>query len=589
MGSDVVIATAGHVDHGKSSLIRALTGIDPDRLPEEKIRGLTIDIGFGHIISGGNTISFVDLPGHENYVKNMIAGVTGADGAILCIDINEGVMPQTIEHTNILKIIGIKEIVVAITKSAGVDESKKDEFKKKVLSFLKNYTFDSVRVLFTDIFQPETVQQLKRYIVEFAQRFSSDKEKLPFMMRVDRVFSKKGFGVVVTGTTIFGKISKGETVEIFPNNEIAKVKNINVHGKSTDFAKAHQRTALNLASVSTGTLERGAVVAKQGYYKAFKVFLGEVSLFDNIQHTSLKSGKLHHVYIGTDHMDVRINLLGKKNIKNGEKCFCKIRFENSSGYPGFPGDIFLLRGGSPLTTVGGGKLITPDLGFNSKITLEILESFQESTESAFNKIFKFSSYLKIGSRSQYFSMDLEQILKEMNVLRFGDLITKQEIFFDWVAGIKSAIEVSGSVNLSKIIPLELLKKEQFFNYFKEHFLSIFPKDSFQITNFELSKKGTSGFELLGRNVLKQMENDISLSNAFVISKEIGVPEKEVEKCMKFLENREMIKRLDAKNYITTLKYKKFIEDAKELAMKDGYVSVSNIRKIINAPRKIIMP
>lgn len=589
MGSDVVIATAGHVDHGKSSLIKALTGVDPDRLPEEKNRGLTIDIGFGQITSGGHIISFVDLPGHENYVKNMIAGATGADGAILCIDINEGVMPQTIEHTNILKLIGIKEIIVAITKSAGVDESKKDEFEKGVLSFLKKYAFDSVKVVFTDIYLQDTIEKIRKLILDFGRRFSSVKENFPFMLRVDRVFNKKGFGTVVTGTTVFGKISTGDSVQIFPGGEIVKIRNINIHGKSANLAKAHQRTALNLVPVSSTTLKRGAVIAKPFHYKDFTTFLGEITLFENSQHLSLKSDKIYHLYIGTDHKDAKITLLGRKTIKNNERCFCKIRFENSLKYPGFPGDIFLLRGGSPLTTIGGGRLITPDLKFNNKLNLEILECSKKSVESALSKALEFSPYLKFEWMYQYFSMDLQNVLTNMNILKFGDFLLKYETVLNWTKKIKSSLEISRSVSLSKIVPMELLENDSFFNYFKEHFFGIFSKDTFQMSKFEISKRELSSFEILGMNILEKMENDTSLSNAFVISREMAISEKEAEKCIKFLENREMVKKIDANNYISTQKYKKFIEDAKILAAADGYVDISNVRKIIDAPRKIVIP
>lgn len=589
MGSDIVIATAGHVDHGKSSLIKALTGVDPDRLPEEKNRGLTIDIGFGHITSGGHIISFVDLPGHENYVKNMIAGATGADGAILCIDINEGVMPQTIEHTNILKLIGIKEIIVAITKSAGVDESKKDEFEKGVLSFLKKYAFDSVKVVFTDIYLQDTIKKIRRLILDFGRRFSSVKENLPFMLRVDRVFNKKGFGTVVTGTTVFGKISTGDSVQIFPGGEIVKIRNINIHGKSANLAKAHQRTALNLVAVSSTTLKRGAVIAKTSHYKEFTTFLGEISLFENRQHISLKSDKIYHIYIGTDHNDAKITLLGRKTMKNNERCFCKIHFENSLKYAGFPGDIFLLRGGYPLTTIGGGRLITPDLKFNNKLNLEILECSKKSVESALSKTLEFSPYLKFESMHQYFSMDLQNALTNMKILKFGDFLLKYETVLNWTKKIKSSLEISRCVSLSKIVPLELLKNDSFFIYFKEHFFGIFSKDAFQMSKFEISKRELSGFEILGINILEKMENDTSLSNASVISREMAISDKEAEKCIKFLENREMVKKIDANNYISNRKYKKFIEDAKILAAADGYVDISNVRKIMDAPRKIVIP
>lgn len=589
MGSDIVIATAGHVDHGKSSLVKALTGYDPDRLPEEKNRGLTIDIGFGHISSSNQRISFVDLPGHENYVKNMIAGVTGADGAILCIDINEGIMPQTLEHTNILKLIDIKELIVALTKSAGMGENKKHEIEKKVSSFLKSYNFELVKIVFTDISMPETIENIRKLILDFGRRFSSVKENLPFMLRVDRVFNKKGFGTVVTGTTVFGKISTGDSVQIFPGGEIVKIRNINIHGKSANLAKAHQRTALNLVAVSSTTLKRGAVIAKTSQYKEFTTFLGEISLFENSQHISLKSDKIYHIYIGTDHNDAKITLLGRKTMKNNERCFCKIRFENSLKYPGFPGDIFLLRGGYPLTTIGGGRLITPDLKFNNKLNLEILECSKKSVESALSKTLEFSPYLKFESMHQYFSMDLQNALTNMKILKFGDFLLKYETVLNWTKKIKSSLEISRCVSLSKIVPLELLKNDSFFTYFKEHFFGIFSKDAFQMSIFEISKRGLSGFEILGINILEKMENDTSLSNASVISREMAISDKEAEKCIKFLENREMVKKIDANNYISNRKYKKFIEDAKILAAADGYVDISNVRKIMDAPRKIVIP
>lgn len=587
MGFNVVIATAGHVDHGKSSLIKALTGYDPDRLEEEKLRGLTIDIGFAHIPFGEGAISFVDLPGHEHYIKNMIAGVTGADGAVLCIDVNEGVKPQTIEHTNILKLAGLKEIIVAITKSASKNEDEKKDFEKSVRSFLESYGFGSIDVIFTDIAKPESIEKLRKSITGFAEKFSSDRENYPFMMRVDRVFNKKGFGTVVTGTGIFGKIFVGDTLEIFPGGELARVKNINIHGKNSEFAKAHQRVALNISTASAESPGRGHVLAKPSCYKEFDTFLGEVELFDNHKDIQLKSGKTYHIYIGTSHIDAKIVLLGGKKLENKGKCFCKIKL--AKPYPGFPGDIFLMRGGAQVSTIGGGKLISPGLDLNNKNTLEVLDIFQKSLEDAFLKIYEYFSYIRFDSMTQYFSLDTGSILKSMGLLKFGEYFLKHETINGWVTAVKSRLDASERVVLDSVVPVSLLKVDKFYNYLKEKLMESFPKGYVKINSFEIFRERLSEFESEAMEVLEIMEKDISVSNAVVMGNILKIPEKDVVNFLKFLENRELIKKIDGINYITSGRFAKFLEDAKMLAVKDGYIDITNIRDVIDAPRKILIP
>ena len=248
---NVIIGTAGHVDHGKTCLIKALTGMDTDRLKEEKKRGITIENGFADMLYGDYNISIIDVPGHEKFVKNMLAGIGGIDLVLLIIGLDEGIMPQTAEHFDILKMLKIKRGIVVLTKDDLVeDEDWKDLVEEDVKEFLKGSFMENAPIIRVSSYTGKNIEELKNLIGEELDRLP-ERAVLPhgFRLPVDRVFTIEGHGTVITGTLLEGSVAPGDEVEIYPEESVVKVRNVQVHGENTDRAYAGQRTAINLAGV----------------------------------------------------------------------------------------------------------------------------------------------------------------------------------------------------------------------------------------------------------------------------------------------------------------------------------------------------
>ena len=262
--SSLIVGTAGHIDHGKSALVRALTGIDPDRLPEEKRRGITIDLGFADLELDDLRIGFVDVPGHERFIKNMLAGAHGIDLLALVIAADEGVMPQTREHFDICRLLGVRNGLVVITKKDLVDEEMlvlvEDEARELTVgSFLESAPIVSVSSR-----TGAGLDELRARLTEMGKRVPPRSQDFAMRLPIDRSFSMKGFGAVVTGTLIAGKITEGDELELLPSQTNVRVRGLQVHGKSVHEAHAGQRTAVNLAGIDTAQIERGMVLAPAG-------------------------------------------------------------------------------------------------------------------------------------------------------------------------------------------------------------------------------------------------------------------------------------------------------------------------------------
>ena len=259
----VIIGTAGHVDHGKTMLIKALTGIDTDRLIEEKKRGITIELGFAHIEFDDHTqAGIIDVPGHEKFIKNMLAGAGGIDLAMLVVAADEGFMPQTVEHLDILTLLGIRDGVVVITKTDMVDEEWVEIVREDIAAHVKGTFLEGKPVLPVSAYTGQGIPELKKELQQRVSRVAVRNEQIPFRLPVDRVFSKDGFGTVVTGTMIEGNLSVGDPVELMPSGQRAKVRTLQVHNHSVEQAYAGQRVAVNLAGLRRDAVVRGDTLCK---------------------------------------------------------------------------------------------------------------------------------------------------------------------------------------------------------------------------------------------------------------------------------------------------------------------------------------
>jgi selenocysteine-specific elongation factor len=356
----VIVGTAGHIDHGKTALVKALTGMDADRLEEEKRRGITIDIGFAHLeLPAPNgeklRLGFVDVPGHEKFVRNMLAGVGGIDLVLLVIAADESIKPQTREHFDICRLLALRRGITVLTKSDAVDAETLDVVRLEVEEFLRGSFLDSSQSPIVAVSSltgaglPELKQALAKVAVEVPAKDSTALARLP----IDRVFTMKGFGTVVTGTLVAGTIRKEDELEVFPGGRRVRVRGVQVHGEAADHAIAGQRTALNLAGVTVEELARGMMLAPPETFVSTKRIDVSLSLLPSAR--PLKDRARVHLHAYTAETVAEVTLYGEKQVKPGGSAYAQLRMAEPALL--LPGDRFILRQFSPVVTIGGGVVL----------------------------------------------------------------------------------------------------------------------------------------------------------------------------------------------------------------------------------------
>jgi selenocysteine-specific elongation factor len=353
----IIVGTAGHIDHGKSALVLALTGTDPDRWEEEKRRGITIDLGFAHLDLGSDLrIGFIDVPGHERFVRNMLAGVGGIDLVMLIVAGDESIKPQTREHFDICRLLGIRRGLIVITKSDLVEREVLDLVRLEVQEFVAGSFLDSAPTVAVSARTGEGLDELKNELRRLSLETPPKPADMPFRLPIDRSFVMKGFGAVVTGTLIAGTVEKEAEVEIFPSGKRARVRGIEVYNTGADLASAGQRTALNLAGADARQITRGMVLAAPGMFQAATSLDCILSLLPNAR--PLKNHAQIHFHCGTAEMLARVIMHEGKEMKPGATGFVQLRLSE----PGLfvPGDRFIIRQFSPVTTIGGGAVLDND-------------------------------------------------------------------------------------------------------------------------------------------------------------------------------------------------------------------------------------
>lgn len=351
----VIIGTAGHVDHGKTLLVKALTGIDTDRLVEEKKRGITIELGFAHLdFDDGTQAGIVDVPGHEKFIKNMLAGAGGIDLAMLVVAADEGFMPQTVEHLGILSLLGIQDGLVVITKCDMADPEWVEMVKEDVRTHVEGTFLEGKPVFTVSAYTGQGIPELRQALKELVQKAAEKNMRTPFRLPIDRVFSVDGFGTVVTGTLIEGSVSNGDMAEILPGGVQARVRNLQVHDRDVETAYAGQRVAINLAGVKKADLGRGDVIARPGSVRTSLMLDARLQNLKNSQRTIL-TGSQVHLYHGSAVRLCKVVLLDRDALQPGESCYAQLRLTEEIAAK--RGDRFVIRFYSPLETIGGGVVL----------------------------------------------------------------------------------------------------------------------------------------------------------------------------------------------------------------------------------------
>ena len=422
--TQIVIGTAGHIDHGKTALVKALTGTDTDRLPEEQRRGMTIDLGFAFL---SDNITIIDVPGHEKFIRNMVAGVSTVDIALLTIAADDGIMPQTREHLDILRLLNVRLGCIALTKC---DLAESDEWlellEEEISDFVQDAFQDSVPIVRTSAETGEGVEDLRNVLTDLAGNAVERNDRGFFRQSVDRVFSMKGFGTVVTGTVSSGSAKVGDRLEIVPGKVKAKIRGLQSHGKDVKSVKPGDRSAVNLSGVERHHLKRGSQIVSAGFLEPLTSFGAEIKMTTGTKR-KLKHEQRVRIHLGTDEVMGRVLIVssdGQKSINPGESATVLIRLEKP--IPVTTGDKFIIRLYSPPETLGGGTVIDTQPPRKWKAAAKWLTELTHLSEDDRTALFlerndsNPKTVSEWGKRFQLGETELKSRLDGLKLIRFGD-------------------------------------------------------------------------------------------------------------------------------------------------------------------------
>jgi len=376
---NTIVGTAGHIDHGKTALVKALTGIDADRLEEEKRRGITIDLGFAHMqLTPGVRLGFVDVPGHERFVKNMLAGVGGIDLVLFVIAADESIKPQTREHFDICRLLGIPRGVIALTKSDLVDADILGLVRLEVEEMVQGSFLEGAAIVPVSSVTGAGLDDLRSELARAAQAVPEKSSAGHFRLPIDRVFSVKGFGTVATGTLISGSVAREQTVEVYPGGRTLRVRGVEVHGEQAERALAGQRTAVNLADIEPAELTRGDVLSEPGRFRAVTHVDCRLQLLPSAK--PLKHRAPVHFHAGTAEIGAEVRLLGgAAMLEPGGSALARLVLHRAALL--LPGDRFIIRMFSPVITIGGGMVLDLPATLRSAGAAERLAKLEKSDEA----------------------------------------------------------------------------------------------------------------------------------------------------------------------------------------------------------------
>lgn len=415
---NVIIGTAGHIDHGKTTLIKALTGRDTDRLKEEKERGISIDLGFTYFdLPSGKRAGIIDVPGHEKFIKNMLAGIGGIDVVVLVIAADEGVMPQTKEHLNILKLLQVKKGIIALTKKDMVDPEWLEMISEQIHEEVADTFLEEARIIPVSSVKGDGLKDLIAEIDRLTEAVEQKDTISSFRLPVDRVFTVPGFGTVVTGTLISGSIKEGDKVELFPTGIESRIRSIQVHEKPVKEAFAGQRVAVNIAGIKVEEIQRGNVLAKPGSMEPTMMIDARMEMLKDAPMTIDNRDRLR-LYHGTSEIMCRVVLLDREELKPGESAFVQLRLEEAIACQ--KNDRFVIRFYSPMITIAGGTILDPNPPKRKRFKEDVLEELSVKEKGDPSEVVE--QFLLQNSDKFY---DKKQIMKQLSFLDeegFGQLI-----------------------------------------------------------------------------------------------------------------------------------------------------------------------
>ncbi|MCG3660227.1 selenocysteine-specific translation elongation factor [Aliarcobacter butzleri] len=586
--SNIIIGTAGHIDHGKTALIRALNGFEGDTTNEEKQRGITIDLSFSNLSKGQQNIAFIDVPGHEKLVKNMIAGAFGFDYVMLVVSASEGIKPQTIEHIEIINLLGLKEIIVVITKKDLVTLDELELQKESILEFLKEFDFDVKFISCVSIYDENSIEKLKTQL--FSIKNSIKQEENFFRFYIDRIFSPKGFGTVVTGTVLGKKCELDEKVFICQTQKETKIKNIQVHNQNVLEANISNRAALNLQNVDVNSLSKGDLITKKGYIRGFDGI--------DISFKCLKNKKLNHnqtytLFIGAKKVDVKVLLFDCiSSLENG---FATLK-ANEHLFTVFEEKVILRSGNE---TICGGKVLNPIIDPMRKNQKRNLLEFLEKRDfvNAYKQLLEVHKKgLGIISSTQRFALshekaiefaqNMEDVFVDTKNLIIYSLSTKEEIkkfIKDIYTKNSYALLSNASINLRLKWASQAFIQTALDELEDEEFLI---KDGLLYKNANIKEDFAKDLENIVLNRVKI--EDVTPTAPYNIYDELDLDRKLGDDIFKTLTSKKQLIRLQHNIFIHFESLNKIIKAMREIIKEDGYIEIHNFKQRFDLSRKYLV-
>ena len=586
--SNIIIGTAGHIDHGKTALIRALNGFEGDSTNEEKQRGITIDLSFSNLSKGQQNIAFIDVPGHEKLVKNMIAGAFGFDYVMLVISANEGIKPQTIEHIEIINLLGLKEIIVVLTKKDLVTQDELELKKEEIIEFLSAYDFEINFISCVSIYDENSIEKLKTQL--FSINNSTKQEENFFRFYVDRVFSPKGVGTVVTGTVLGKKCELNEKLFICQSQKETKIKNIQVHNQNALEANISNRTALNLQNININDIQKGDLITKKGHIRGFD---GIDISFKCLKNKKLNHNQTYSLFIGAKKIEVKVLLFD--SIGSLENGYATLK-ANENLYTIF-GEKIILRNANE--TICGGIVLNPIIDpMKKNQKRKLLEALEKKDFiNAYKELLNaHKKGLGIISSTQRFALShdeaidfakvMDDVFVDTKELVIYPISTKEEVK-NFVKEIYTknhyALLSNASINLRLKWASEGFIQLALNELVEEKFLE---KDGSLYKNANVKEDFAKDLENI---FLARLKNeDIAPTAPYNIYDDLDIDRKLGDDILKSLTSKKQVIRLQHNLFIHFESLNKVVKTMKEIIKEDGFIEISNFKDRFDLSRKYLI-
>jgi selenocysteine-specific elongation factor len=607
--SHFIIGTAGHIDHGKTSLVKALTGMDTDVLKEEKERNITIDIGFAFL---GNDITIIDVPGHERFIKNMMAGVSTIDFTLFVIAADDGIMPQTREHLDILNLLQVQDGVIVLTKAGMVEPDWLELVQEEIKEGVKGTFLEGKPIFVVDSLSGRGIEDLKKMILEKKENHPPRMDKGIFKLPVDRVFTMKGFGTIVTGTILSGRIKEGDRLSLQPKDIEVRVKGLQSHGVNKQELIVGDRAAINLHGVAVDEIERGNVLVSTGYLEPSYIFTGKFYLLQSAK--ELENRTRVRVHAGTNEVLGRIVLLDRDLIRPGESCFAEFRLEEKMNIS--PEERFVVRSYSPQITIGGGQILTINAKKSKRFDDELSEVLSLIEKGDQNKLVEETIFMslyrpmnlpeiskKIGWSEAETQKAIEKLQADKKIVRIGKEVKREYYHKANYEELQKKVldilekfhkEFTHKDGMSK----EELKTKITSVLDQELFdavLSIMSQNRIDIANNLISLKKFS--VQIDSKMQKAIDSvlDCYKDDGFMpktvkeLSEELGLPFKDVRQFAGMLASKGSIVKIDEDFYISKESLEKGKELIKAEILKSGPLKLGRVSELFGSSRKYVVP